>query len=92
MEHDALFEEFKTHIEWEDSMDDSMLDRYLEMARQYVRNATGNETDQLVLMVAAILNDYRVPEKEMATALDSLTPFFIQEVYSNDTVNQSSEA
>ncbi len=85
--HDELFEEFKTHIEFEDGMDDSMFDSYLKMARQYVEGATGNQTDNLVLMVAAILNDFRVPEKDMTNALDSLTPFFIQEVFSDGTTS-----
>ena len=87
LNHDSLFADFKTHIEFEEGMDDSMFDGYMKMARQYVEGATGNQTDNLVLMVAAILNDFRVPEKDMATALDSLTPFFIQEVFNDGSAS-----
>ncbi|MCW3778508.1 phage gp6-like head-tail connector protein [Lactobacillus sp. PFC-70] len=88
MKPEELVDEFKSHIEWEDDMDDTMLVHYLSAAMGYVKAATGRQPKQLIFMVAAILNDYRVPEKEMAGALDSLTPFFIQEVYTNGTTDE----
>ncbi|EEL94926.1 hypothetical protein bcere0030_10330 [Bacillus cereus AH1273] len=34
-------------------------------------------------MVAGIMYEYRVSEKELEQALDALTPFFVQEVFSD---------
>lgn len=71
----------KSHIHWEEGMDDSMLPFYIARAKKYVKSATGQEDEWLVIMVAGILNDYRVSEKELNQALDALTPFFVQEVF-----------
>lgn len=89
MANTSLLEKLKSHIEWEDGMDETMLPGYLSAATNYVKNATGGTSEQLVLMVAAILNDFRVPEKDMIGALDSLTPFFVQEVYNRGTIDES---
>lgn len=62
-------------------MDDSMLSFYLSAAQKYVRNATGSETEYLIIMVAGIMYEYRVAEKELGEALNALTPFFVQEVF-----------
>ncbi|OXS67516.1 hypothetical protein B1B04_22250 [Lysinibacillus sp. KCTC 33748] len=78
---DQLLEQFKEHIR-EDGEEDSSLSFYLRNARRYVKNATGAEQEYLVLMVAGIMYEYRVAEDEMKKALDAITPFIVQEVYS----------
>lgn len=85
---DTLMAEFKAHIEWEEGMDDSTFNGYLEFARRFVEGATGKTSTQLVLMVAALLNDFRVPEKELSTGLDALTPFLLNEVWNNDSISE----
>lgn len=77
---DPLMDDFKAHIMFEDDMDDRMFGKYLQFARDYVRGATGQEPEQLVLMVAALLNDFRVGDADLTAGLDSLTPFFVQAV------------
>ncbi|PEA05416.1 head-tail connector protein [Bacillus cereus] len=78
---EELIEKLKSHIHWEEGMDDSLLSFYIEQAKTYVKNATGKQTEYLIIMVAGIFYDYRVAEKELEQALDALTPFFVQEVY-----------
>ncbi|EEL84829.1 TPA: head-tail connector protein [Bacillus nitratireducens] len=73
----------KSHIHWEEGMDDSLLSFYITSAQKYVQNATGSQTEYLVIMVAGIMYEYRVSEKELEQALDALTPFFVQEVFSD---------
>jgi hypothetical protein len=77
-------EKLKSHIHWEEGMDDSMLSFYITRAKKYVKKATGKEDEWLVIMVAGVMYDYRVSEKELQQALDALTPFFIQEVFEDD--------
>lgn len=87
--NDELVEKLKSHIHWEEGMDDSMLSFYVDQAKTYVQNATGKQTEYLIIMVAGIFYEYRVAEKELGDALDALTPFFVQEVYSDaDTTNE----
>ncbi|PGU11096.1 hypothetical protein COD21_12300 [Bacillus cereus] len=76
-----LIEKLKSHIHWEEGMDDSLLSFYIDQAKTYVKNATGKQTEYLIIMVAGLIYDYRVSEKELEQALDALTPFFVQEVY-----------
>jgi hypothetical protein len=76
-------DKLKSHNHWEEGMDDSMLSFYIISAKKYVQTATGKEVEYLVLMVAGIMYDYRVSEKELGEALDALTPFFVQEVYND---------
>ncbi|MDF9627091.1 head-tail connector protein [Bacillus cereus] len=76
-----LIDKLKAHIHWEEGMDESLLSFYIEQAKTYVKNATGKQTEYLIIMVAGIIYDYRVSEKELEQALDALTPFFVQEVY-----------
>mgnify|MGYP003308718179 CR=1 FL=1 len=78
-----LVEKLKSHIHFEEGMDDSMLFFYLSQAERYVKNATGKIPEYLVILVAGILYEYRVSEKEMEEALNALTPFIVQEVYSD---------
>ncbi|MDZ3951852.1 head-tail connector protein [Bacillus thuringiensis] len=81
---DELIEKLKSHIYWEEGMDDSLLSFYIEQAKTYVKNATGKQTEYLIIMVAGLIYDYRVSEKELEQALDALTPFFVQEVYADE--------
>ncbi|WP_342432613.1 head-tail connector protein [Neobacillus sp. FSL H8-0543] len=84
MELDYEFtDKLKSHIRWEEGMEDSMLFFYIEQAKKYVANATGKQAEYLIIMVAGIFYEYRVAEKELGEALDALTPFFVQEVYSD---------
>ncbi|PGY02973.1 hypothetical protein COE15_06725 [Bacillus cereus] len=80
---DELIEKLKSHIHWEEGMDESMLSFYLTTAQKYVQNATGSQTEYLVIMVAGIMYEYRVSEKELEQALDAMTPFFVLEVFSD---------
>ncbi|MEH7149315.1 hypothetical protein CN404_15860 [Bacillus thuringiensis] len=76
-----LIEKLKSHIHWEEGMDDSLLSFYIEQGQRYVKKACGREVKYLVIMCAGIFYEYRVSEKELEQALDALTPFFVQEVY-----------
>jgi len=78
---DDLIEKLKSHIHWEEGMDESMLSFYIEQGQRYVKKACGREVEYLVIMCAGIFYEYRVAEKELEQALDALTPFFVQEVY-----------
>ena len=65
-----LIEKLKSHIHWEEGMDDSLLSFYITQAKTYVQNATGKQTEYLIIMVAGRYYDYRVAEKELEQALD----------------------
>lgn len=80
---DELIAKLKSHIHWEEGMDDTMLSFYISQAKTYVQNATGKQTEYLIIMVAGIFYEYRVAEKELEEALNAMTPFFVQEVYSD---------
>ncbi|MCM3735598.1 head-tail connector protein [Bacillus cytotoxicus] len=83
-----LIEKLKSHIHWEEGMDDSMLSFYLQQGQRYVKKACGREVEYLVIMCAGIFYEYRVAEKELEQALDALTPFFIQEVYDAEETDE----
>lgn len=78
-----LVDKFKSHINFEEGMDDTMLSFYLEMAKDYVRTATGGQKEYLILLVAGIAFEYRVAEGELEKALSAITPFIIQGVLQN---------
>ncbi|MDH4419942.1 head-tail connector protein [Bacillus cereus] len=78
-----LIEKLKSHIHWEEGMDDSLLSFYIEQGQRYVQIGTGKQPEYLVIMCAAIYYEYRVAEKELGQALNAMTPFFIQEVYAD---------
>jgi hypothetical protein len=78
-----LVDKLKDHIRLDESMEDSMLLLYVQQAQTYVKNATGKQTEYLIILVAGIFYEYRISEKELGEALDALTPFFVQEVYSD---------
>lgn len=80
---DDLITKLKSHLHWEEGMDESLLPLYLERAIKYVNTAIGKEDEWLIIMVAGIMYEYRVSEKELGDALDALTPFFVQEVFSD---------
>ena len=80
---EELIKKLKNHIYWDEGMDESMLSFYLEQAKTYVKNATGKQTEYLIIMVAGIFYEYRVAEKELDVALNALTPFFVQEVFTD---------
>lgn len=83
MPEETLDSKLKKHLQFEEGMDDSMLSFYIEAAKEYVLNATGGQKEYLIIMVAAIMYDYRVSEKELGEALSAMTPFFVQEVFIN---------
>lgn len=80
---EELLDKFKSHIHWEEGMDESMLSLYLDAARKYVKQSTGKETEYLILLVAGIMYEYRISEQELKQALDAITPFMVQEVYAH---------
>ncbi|MED0936437.1 head-tail connector protein [Bacillus mobilis] len=83
-----LIEKLKSHIHWEEGMDETMLSFYITQAKTYVKNATGKQTEYLIIMVAGIFYEYRVAEKELEQALDALTPFFVQEVFVDEETDK----
>lgn len=85
---DDLLAKFKSHIHWEEGMDETMLSFYLENAKAYVKKATGVEKEYLVLLVAGIMYEYRVSERELEEALNAITPFIVQEVYADGTEDE----
>ncbi|MEK4889727.1 head-tail connector protein [Bacillus sp. FSL M7-0996] len=85
---DDFIEKLKSHIHWEEGMDETMLSFYINQAKTYVKNATGKQTEYLIIMVAGIFYDYRVAEKELEQALDALTPFFVQEVFVDEETDK----
>ncbi|MDA2614261.1 head-tail connector protein, partial [Bacillus cereus] len=43
-----LIEKLKSHIHWEEGMDETMLSFYITQAKTYVKNATGKQTEYLI--------------------------------------------
>lgn len=85
---DNLVKKLKSHIQFEEGMDDSMLSFYIEQGQKYVQKATGKQSEYLVIMCAGIFYDYRVAEKELDEALNAMTPFFILEVYDAEETDE----
>jgi hypothetical protein len=86
---EEYLQKLKSHIHWEEGMDDTMLPFYITQGKNYVQKAVGKEVEYLVIMCAGIFYEYRVAEKELGEALNALTPFFVQEVYSDaETTNE----
>lgn len=87
--NEELISKLKSHIHWEEGMDDSMLSFYIEQGKRYVKKATGEQNEWLIIMFAGIFYEYRVSEKELADALDAMTPFLIQEAFDDaETTNE----
>lgn len=78
-----MIDKLKSHIHWEEGMDDSMLSLYIERAKKYVKTATGGQDEWLIIMFAGIFYEYRVSEEELSKALDAMTPFILQEVFAD---------
>ncbi|OEU40747.1 hypothetical protein AJ89_02320 [Lactococcus cremoris subsp. cremoris IBB477] len=85
---DDLLKKLKSHIHFEEGMDDSLLSFYIDNAKDYVTKATGKQSEYLIIMVAGIMWEYRVSEKELGEALDALTPFFVQEAFLDEETNK----
>ncbi|MEK6459544.1 head-tail connector protein [Heyndrickxia faecalis] len=86
---DEMITKLKSHLQWEEGMDDSMLSFYIQSATKYVQRATGGQSEYLVLLVAGIMYEYRVSEDELGKALDAITPFIVQEVFGDaETTNE----
>lgn len=80
---EKLIGQFKKHLHFEEGMDETMLSFYLGMAQKYVQTATGGQDEYLILLVASIAHDYRIPEEELDKAMAAITPFIIQGVINN---------
>lgn len=83
MAENDLIEKIKSHIRWEDGMDDSMLSFYQDAADRYVVKKIGHSEDYLTIMVATVMYDNRSATDELAAALSSLEPIFSLEVLTN---------
>lgn len=70
---------FKSHIQFEDGMDDTNLDFYLNMGKKYAKRATDDENSSVAYYIASIFWLYKVPESEMENAFNALTPLILQE-------------
>lgn len=84
-----FLKELKTHIRWEEGMDDSMLSFYRASAERYVKKKTGFIEEYLVTMVATVMYEYRVSSVEMRQALKTLEPIFALEVITHGKDDQS---
>ncbi|WP_430489889.1 phage gp6-like head-tail connector protein [Bacillus amyloliquefaciens] len=73
-----LLNQLIEHLKLEDSEENSLLSFYLQSAERYVKRGAGYADDHLILLVAGIFYEYRVTEKSMGNALNSLTPLFVQ--------------
>lgn len=82
-----LIDKLKSHLHWEEGMDDSMLPFYLDNAKRYVQKATDGQSEYLVLLVAGIMYEYRVSEEELMKALNAITPFIILEQFDDEETN-----
>lgn len=80
-----LIEKLKSHIHWEEGMDDSMLSTYLEWGKRYSNIAVGRVVESIVIYAASIYYEYRAPDWQMKEAFDAITPFIVQEVYADGT-------
>lgn len=90
MDRNLLIDKFKSHIHFEEGMDNTLLGFYIDNAISYVKKATGKQSEYLILMVAGIMYEYRVSEKELGEALDAMTPFFVQEAFVDEETNEPS--
>lgn len=75
-----LTEKLKKHIELEEGMDDSLLSFYINAGKRYVKLTTGTQEEYLVIMVSALMYEYRVSEEDLQKALKAIEPMLILEV------------
>ena len=83
MAEPELIEKIKSHIRWEDGMDDSMLSFYKAAADRYVVKKIGHSEDYLTIMVATVMYDNRSAGEDLTVALKALEPIFSLEVLSD---------
>ncbi|WP_261809549.1 head-tail connector protein [Levilactobacillus humaensis] len=83
-----LLADLKSHIRWEDGMDDSMLSFYQTAADKYVVKKIGHSEDYLTIMVATVMYDNRSATEELSEALNSLEPIFALEVLTDGGANE----
>lgn len=79
-----LEDKLKLHIQIEEGMDDSLLSFYLKNAKRYVKKTTGSSDEYLVIMVAALMYEYRVSEEDLQKALKAIEPLLVLEVLTSD--------
>ncbi|PQG37249.1 hypothetical protein CUS12_11815 [Enterococcus faecalis] len=72
-------EGFKSHLQFEEGMDDAMLSFYLDMGKKYAKRATDDENSSVAYYIASIFWLYKVPETEMENAFNALTPLILNE-------------
>lgn len=53
-----------------------------------MKKTTGKQAEYLIIMVAGIMFEYRVSEKELGEALEAMTPFFVQEAFVDEETNE----
>lgn len=70
---------FKDHLQFEDGMDDTNLNFYLDIGKRYSKRATGNENSPVAYYIAGIFWTFKIPESEMESAFNALTPLILQE-------------
>lgn len=75
---------FKSHISFEEGMDESVLSFYLAFGKEYAFNATGKEMSRVAYLTAAMFWEFRIPEDQMASAFNAMTPLFIQQSVVDD--------
>lgn len=76
----TLIEKLKKHIQLEEGMDDSLLSFYINSGKRYVKLTTGSQEEYLVIMISALMYEYRVSEEELQKALKAIEPMLILEV------------
>lgn len=72
-------EDFKSHLQFEEGMDDAMLEFYLDVGKKYAKRATDDENSSVAYYIASIFWLYKVPEAEMENAFNALTPLILSE-------------
>lgn len=75
-----LTEKLKKHIQLEEGMDDSLFSFYIESGKRYVKLTTGSQEEYLIIMVSALMYEYRVSEEDLQKALKAIEPLLILEV------------
>ncbi|EOI57419.1 hypothetical protein [Enterococcus gilvus] len=72
-------DEFKKHLQFEEGMDDTLLPFYLDMGKKYAKRATDDENSPVAYYLGGIFWLYKIPEQEMESAFNALTPLILQE-------------
>lgn len=49
---ESLVKKLKSHLHFEEGMDDTLLELYIKNAEKYVKKATGKQAEYLIIMVA----------------------------------------